>query len=295
MLVDEEDQRVDEDDVGDRGERDEQHDRRAQDVADDHHFLVVPAVDERAGDRAEEQVRERGREEDEPGRERRPGRGGHDRDERELVEPVAEQRDELARPQRRERAVEGEADVWVLADALDRLGRWPRDRDRDGVGRGRGAELEVVEGRRGGEAEARLAPALPMASGRSRATGRPNVGARPVSYALVTRAQRPSSGVAARRALGRRADFLLELRRHANDGGEQEERQAEGQEGIADRGHVLDDRQRDRDDVAERAQVEQEVGIERRRQDVVERRLMSAGSRPASCEGSAPRSACSRR
>ena len=39
---------------------------------------------------------------------------------RELVEPVAEQRDELAGPERRERAVEREPDVRVLADALDR-------------------------------------------------------------------------------------------------------------------------------------------------------------------------------
>ena len=83
---------------GDRGDRQEQDDRGAQDVADDHRLLVVPAIDERARDRAEEQVRQRGREEDETGRERGARRDRHDGDERELVEPVAEQRDELARP-----------------------------------------------------------------------------------------------------------------------------------------------------------------------------------------------------
>ena len=161
---DQEDQRVDQDDVGDRGDRDDQDDRGAQDVADDHHLLVVPAVDERARDRAEQQVRERGREEDEPGRERRPGRDGDDRDERQLVEPVAEQRDELARPERRERAVEREADVWVLADPLDRLGRRPRDRIVTAPAVR--ARARTVERR----ARPGPGPALPMTSGRSSAT-----------------------------------------------------------------------------------------------------------------------------
>ena len=169
-----------------------QHDRRAEDVADDHHFLVVPAVDERARDRAEKHVREHGREEDEPRREHRSGRGGHDRDECQLVEPVAEQRDELARPQRRERAVEREADVRMLADPLDRLGRWPRDRDRDGVGRGRRAEFERLGEPARPTAAARLAPALPMATGRCRATGTTECRREAAVVALVTGAQRPS-------------------------------------------------------------------------------------------------------
>ena len=63
---------------------------------------------------------------------------------------------------------------------------------------------------------------------------------------------------------------FVELLRAANDRGEQEERQPEHQEHIADRRDVLDDRQRDRDDVRERSEMEQEVGVERRRQDVVE-------------------------
>ena len=131
----------------------------------------------------------------------------HDRDECQLVEPVAEQRDELARPQRGERAVEGEADVWMLADPLDRLGRWPRDRDRDGVGRGRRAELEVVEGRRGrrgrgqagagaahGDAAAAGRPADRMsARGRSRSPRHP--GAAAISGVAAPDAPGPPRGL----------------------------------------------------------------------------------------------------
>ena len=53
------------------------------------------------------------------------------------VDPVAEERDELARPERRERAVEREADVRVLADPLaDDLGSLaPGSSTRDGDAR----------------------------------------------------------------------------------------------------------------------------------------------------------------
>ena len=58
-------------------------------------------------------------------------------------------------------------------------------------------------------------------------------------------------------------------------------RRVEGQERVTDRGHVLDDRQRDRDEVGERSQVEQEVGIQRRRQDEWRADVTSAGVIPA--------------
>ena len=44
-------------------------------VADDHHPLVVPAIHERAGDGAQEEVRQRRRQEDQAGRQRRVGDG----------------------------------------------------------------------------------------------------------------------------------------------------------------------------------------------------------------------------
>ena len=245
--------------------------RGAQDVADDHHLLVVPAIDERARDRAEQQVRERGREEDEAGRQRRAGRDRDDRDQRELIEPVAEQRDELAGPQRRERAVEREPDVRVLADALDRAGRGTRSRDRD-VAIGRRAASPPTwsraSKRRASDGEARPAPGAahderPLegdgAGQGRRQAGLGAAGRRPRRGAAVGAAT--SGRAAARMAASSR---LVELLRDADDRGEQEEGEAERQEGVADRRHVLDDRQRDRDDVGERPEVEQEVRVERR-------------------------------
>ena len=59
--------------------------------------------------------------------------------------------------------------------------------------------------------------------------------------------------------------------RLTDDAREQEEGEAGRQERVPDRGHVLDERQRDRDDVGERAQVEQERGIQTGRQEGVDR------------------------
>ena len=56
-------------------------------------------------------------------------RDQHDRDQRELMQPIPEQRDQLAGPQRRERPVEGEPDVRVLADPLDGFRGQPRNRE----------------------------------------------------------------------------------------------------------------------------------------------------------------------
>ena len=115
-------ERVDEQDVRHDRDRDEQDDRRAQQVADDQDFLVVPAVDERAGDRAKSRfgsvaaTKTRATASGEPvGRRARrtPARPGGSRS--------PNRRDQLAGPQRRERAVEGEPDVRVAADALERL------------------------------------------------------------------------------------------------------------------------------------------------------------------------------
>ena len=65
---------------------------------------------------------------------------------------------------------------------------------------------------------------------------------------------------------------FVELLRAANDRGEQEERETEHEEHVADRSDVLDDREGDRDDVGERPEMEEEVGVERRGQDVVKGR-----------------------
>ena len=53
---------------------------------------------------------------------------------------------------------------------------------------------------------------------------------------------------------------LFELGRHPDDAREEEERETGGQEEVAERRHVLDDRQRDRDDVAEDQRLQEEVG-----------------------------------
>ena len=61
---------------------------------------------------------------------------------------------------------------------------------------------------------------------------------------------------------------LLELRRDADDGCEQEERQAGREEQVAERGDVLDDRDGDRDDVAKDERPHEEVGGLARHDDV---------------------------
>ena len=116
---DEEDERVGEREVRHRRERDQQHEPGPQQVADDHHLAVVPAVDEAAGDRPEQQVRQRRDEEHRADGDRGVGRVEHDERQRDLVDPVAERADELAGPQGAERAVEGEADVRVAPDPLE--------------------------------------------------------------------------------------------------------------------------------------------------------------------------------
>src|SRR6478735_7566963 len=104
-------------------------------------------------------------------------------------------------------------------------------------------------------------------SGDGRVPGRRKAGL----VALVSGAGRPAGTRGGQSGLGGCSELLLECRRHAHDGGEQEEGKAKRQEGIPDRRHVLDDRQRDGDDVGERAQVQEEVGIKGGRQDVMER------------------------
>ena len=69
------------------------------------------------------------------------------------------------------------------------------------------------------------------------------------------------------------AQWRFELCPRSERRREQEEGQARCQEYIAHRRDVPDHRERDRDDVAEGAEVEQEVGVELRRQDDVDRRL----------------------
>jgi hypothetical protein len=64
--------------------------------------------------------------------ERRTGRDGDDRDERQLVEAIAEERDQLAGPQAPRTTVEREPDVRMLPNSLDDLDRRLGDRDRDG-------------------------------------------------------------------------------------------------------------------------------------------------------------------
>ena len=134
----------DEGDLALRGDRDEQHQRGTQQVADDHRRAKVPAVDEGAGDGRDEQVRERRGQEDEGGREGRVGDAEDEHGQRDLVQPVAEQADRLAQPEGHEAGVERQADVRVLADAGDdrrhgRLGGQGRRRDaRSGPGRRRG-------------------------------------------------------------------------------------------------------------------------------------------------------------
>ena len=124
-----EDQRIDEEDVHGCRDRDEQDDRRTQDVADDEDLLAVPSVDERARDRREEQVRQGRRHERECCQDFGAGRRQDHSRQRELMDPVAEHRDELARPQRRERPVEREPDIRMAPEQLHDLGSLAGDGD----------------------------------------------------------------------------------------------------------------------------------------------------------------------
>ena len=256
---DQEDERVDEDDVRDRRDRQDQDDRGSQDVADDHDLLVVPAVDERARDRAQQQVRQRGREEDQARRERGARRDRHHGHQCELVEPIAEERDELTRPQRRERGVEGEADIGMLANGNGgRCRRAGCDRavmagaaiGTGGRGRGR-RRADVAQCRRRPSVaferlERRRRHPRPGAAQHERALQRDGRGQGRRQAGLRSRVARPSrTGRRTRHgqplADDRQVGFV-ELLRAANDRGEQEERETEHQEHVADRRDVLDDR-----------------------------------------------------
>ena len=87
------------------------------------------------------------------------------------------------------------------------------------------------------------APALPSTSGRSNATAAVRAGDRPVSRSRVARSSRSCRRTRHGQTLpdDRQVGFV-ELLRAANDRGEQEERETEHEEHVADRGDVLDDR-----------------------------------------------------
>ena len=228
----------------------------------------------------------------------RVGQPEHEGGQRDLVDPVAEEADQLAGPQRRERAVEREPDVGVAADAQPDVDARPagqRDRAAAGVrgrGRGRGtgarASSPAARSRRPHvddpavraedppeerpRARAREAgpdaaeDERPIERGRlgqaARETGAgpdPLLPDRRVDPARQPgRAGEPAQD-RARRALGLLLRFVVLM---PDDRGEEEEREPGRQEHVADRGDVLDERQRDRQDVAERPGVEEEVEVE---------------------------------
>ena len=179
----------------------------------------------------------------------------HDRGEGDLVDPVAEQRDELAGPQRRERAVEREPDVRVPPDARRAIsGRRARDRrssarrrvaGRAGPAPGAGAtDGQAVTPGAAGRCQTAALEADVL--GRRERRSRLEAG-RPVPAAAAA----PSRPTPRSRRSTRASSLLARARRDADDAREQEEREAERQEHVAERGDVLDDRDRDRDDVAE--------------------------------------------
>ena len=190
-------------------------------------------------------------------------------------------------PQRRERAVEREPDVWVLPDALDGLeATGAGSVTVTGAGRS-AASASKRRQRRRGHARRRRCRGPAAARGRRRRSG-------PATGRSRRPDRRPAAGGReAARSSRRVADGRELLPRRAPAGRgrrrEQEEGEAEGQEDVADRGDVLDDREGDRDDVGERPEVEQEVRVERRRQDRSgATSVTSAGVRPASCEARHP-------
>ena len=147
-------------------------------------------------------------------RDRRVGQDEHDRRDGDLVDAVAEQRDQLAGPQCAERAVEREADVRVAAETGEDIRGEPGDRDR--------RRVAVASGRR---ATGRWRSEPPDADGRRRgrsAAGAPRTvrrpGARPDRLPLAAPARR-RGGAEARRPPPPRSTG-----RDADDAGEQEER-----------------------------------------------------------------------
>ena len=167
------------------------------------------------------------------------GGSEHDRGQGHRVHPIAEDRDHLAGPEGRERAVERQAHVRVLEDAVPDWWRGGGDR---GEGRRREPSANATEDHR-------------ALQGRN---------------ALQRRGKPRLIGAAGAETDAR--GLVVDVCRGPHDAGKQEEGEARHQEDVADRRHGLDDRDRDRDDVPEQAQSQQEVGVERRRQNDVEGR-----------------------
>ena len=240
-------------------------------------------------------------------------------DQRQLVDAVAEQADDLADPERRERAIEGEADVRVVPGVLE--ARRPGSRDGDSAGGGccggRGCRCRrcrrVHRDRRARGAQRRIRHADAAATqhpgtledrclleagrqagalaqhgigdlfarweegpgGGGSVQGR-HAGRRAVrrgdARAIEGRRLRAggygeASGPGAGRSSGLGGvDRIAGVLGDAEDGGEQEEGQARGEEQVADRGDVLERRQRERDQVAQRPEVEEELAAQRRGQ-----------------------------
>ena len=182
------------------------------DVAGDHRAAAVPSVHEHAGERAKEDARDRGHREDDADLEGGAA-GGDERAERDDVDPVADQRDQLPGPQQAEVAVGEQAQVRRLAPQAGGLGSGLREVGRDG------ARLRI-----GG------------AGGPGRRRGGPQ-----------DRRRADRVGAARRR---------VDPNHRIDDGPEDPERQ----EDVADADDVADDRDRQRDDVAEEPATGDEVG-----------------------------------
>ena len=135
---DREDEWVDEQDVRLHHERDDEDETGSQQVAHDHHELLVPAIHEGPRQRAEQEIGQGGGQEDHAGLQRRAGDGEDHHAHGDLVESVAEQTDGACQPEGAEACVSGEADVGVPADPLAQAGRGGGDggsRCRQGVPR----------------------------------------------------------------------------------------------------------------------------------------------------------------
>ena len=85
--------------------------RSPDEVAGDHHAAVVPAVDERTGNGAQQHVGQRGSQEDEARREGRVGQRKREYGQRDLVQAIAEQTDRLGQPEGGKAGVQGQPDV----------------------------------------------------------------------------------------------------------------------------------------------------------------------------------------
>ncbi len=201
-----------------------QHEGGADQVAGDHRAAAVPSVHEDARERAEEDARDRGHREDDADLEGGAA-AGDQRAERDDVDPVADERDQLTGPQQAEVAVREQAQVRRLAPHACR----PRLRPRTP---------------RPGSCPPRhtAAPAVP--------------------------------GVAvAGRMIRRRADCQCAPRgrvdsdHRIDDGPEDPERQQH----VTDADHVADDRDRQRDHVAEQPAAGDEVADRLLPEEEVER------------------------